>query len=244
MENARMVVKTKTTVVEQSAVADEKPALHLLNQQEPDCRYVHKPVYEAVKRALDVALSVVGLILASPILLITAIAIKCEDGGAVFHKRMCIGKGRKPYVMYKFRSMVPNADDLDHLLTKEQKEQYKREVKIDDDPRVTKTGRFIRKTSIDELPQFFSVLRGDMSLVGPRPMVEFENQHFNEYADFVLLVLPGITGYWQVYGRNHAKYEDGERQRMEVYYVQNRSLWFDFKLLVKTVGCVFRCNGN
>lgn len=207
-------------------------------------RYVGKPVYEVVKRGFDIVFSIVGLILASPIMLITAIAIKAEDGGPIIHKRMCVGKGHKPYPMYKFRSMVVDADNVDHFLTEDQKAQYFKEVKIDCDPRITRIGKFIRKTSIDELPQLYSVLRGDMSLVGPRPMVEFENRFFKEYADLVLSVSPGITGYWQVYGRNNKKYETGERQQMELFYIENRSLWLDFKLLISTIGCVLRCNGN
>ena len=207
-------------------------------------RYVDKPVYEMVKRGFDIVFSIVGLILASPIMLITAIAIKAEDGGPAIHKRMCVGKDHKPYPMYKFRSMVVDADNVDYFLTEDQKAQYFKEVKIDGDPRITKIGKFIRKTSIDELPQLYSVLRGDMSLVGPRPMVEFENCFFKEYADLVLAVSPGITGYWQVYGRNNKKYETGERQQMELFYITNRSLWLDFKLFIGTIGCVLRCNGN
>ena len=229
-------------------VATNAPAVKVLSnsaaQASEQYRYVDKPVYEMVKRGFDIVFSIVGLILASPIMLITAIAIKAGDRGPGIPKRMCVGKNHKPYPMYKFRSMVVDADNVDHLLTEDQKAQYFKEVKIDCDPRITKIGKFIRKTSIDELPQLYSVLRGDMSLVGPRPMVEFENCFFKEYADLVLAVSPGITGYWQVYGRNNKKYETGERQQMELFYITNRSLWLDFKLFIGTIGCVLRCNGN
>lgn len=203
-----------------------------------------KRSYMIIKRTFDIIISAFALIVTSPITLITAAAIKLEDGGPIIHKRICVGPGNRPYVMHKFRSMVVNADDLDHLLSDEQRKQYIKEVKITNDPRITRVGRIIRRLSIDELPQLFTILKGDMSLVGPRPIVDFEAEFFEDEIDLVLSAKPGLTGYWQVYGRNSAKYETGERQEMELYYIRNRSLWFDFKLLLKTAYSVLHRRGQ
>lgn len=140
--------------------------------------------------------------------------------------------------------MKLNADKLEDMLTPEQLEEYKKEFKINNDPRITKIGKFLRKTSLDELPQLFNILKGELSVIGPRPVVaeELEMYGESERAKF-LSVKPGLTGYWQAYARNNATYESGERQRMELYYVDHACIWFDIKILLKTVISVFTRNG-
>lgn len=202
-----------------------------------------KRIYKLVKRCADVALSLIALAVLSPVFLITAIAVKLEDGGPVIYKRYCVGAGRKQYVMYKFRSMQTDADDLEKLLSPEQLKEYEKECKLADDPRITKTGKFIRRFSIDELPQLWSVLKGDMSLVGPRPIVEFETSFWDKDIDELLAVTPGITGYWQTHGRADATYESGKRQELEMYYVNHRSLKLDIQILFGTVKAVFGGRG-
>lgn len=199
----------------------------------------HK-VYLAVKRIFDFIAATLGLIILSPLLLLVALLIKCEDGGAIIHKRRCVADDGKHYYMYKFRSMVPDADILENYLTPTQIKQYLKEVKLDDDPRITHVGKFIRKTSIDELPQLFNVVKGDMSLVGPRPLTDGELSHFGDRAGEILSVKPGITGYWQVNGRSDSTYESGKRQELELYYAQHQCLLLDIKILFQTVLVVLR----
>ncbi|MBE6588066.1 MAG: sugar transferase [Ruminococcaceae bacterium] len=201
-----------------------------------------KKVYTAVKRALDFFVALIAIILLSPLLAVIAILIKLEDGGRVIHKRECVGK-KKNYYMLKFRTMVEDADNFEKHFTPEQLEQYKKEIKLDNDPRITKIGRFLRKTSLDELAQLFNVLKGEMSLIGPRPAVESEIGFFGENRDVLLSVRPGITGYWQVNGRSDCTYESGKRQELELYYVQHRSFALDIKILFKTVAVVVKGTG-
>lgn len=200
--------------------------------------------YLAVKRLFDIVASLLGLLVTIPITLPVAIAIRAGDGSPTIHKRICLGRNGKTYKMYKFRTMVMDADNLERWLTPEQIKEYQAECKLEHDPRITKIGRFLRKTSIDELPQLFTILRGDMSLVGPRPVVASERHHYTD-AEFELLMTakPGLTGYWQVNGRSDSTYESGRRQALELYYVEHRSLLLDLKILLKTVGTVVRAGG-
>ena len=146
--------------------------------------------------------------------------------------------------MYKFRSMVVDANDLKRWLTPQQLKTYITECKLENDPRITRIGQLIRKTSLDELPQLFSVLKGDMSLVGPRPVVDSEITNYSlGNAKILLNTKPGITGYWQVNGRSDSTYVSGKRQEMELYYVENRSLTLDIKILFKTVWVVLDGKG-
>lgn len=204
-----------------------------------------KPLaYRVVKRGFDVAASLIGIVLSSPIMAAAAIMIKANDGGPVIHTSVRLGKDGKPFKMLKFRTMVQDADNLERWLTAEKIREYKAEYKLKNDPRITKPGRFLRKTSIDELPQFFSVLKGDMSLVGPRPVVESERQYYtDEEFTLFLSVKPGITGYWQVNGRSDCTYESGERQKLELYYAANQSARLDLSILFKTVGVVLHGGG-
>lgn len=199
--------------------------------------------YKMIKRYFDVVLSVTALILLSPLLLVTAAAIKIEDGGPVIHKRFCIGKGNTTYIMYKFRSMKVNADNLEEMLTPEQLKEYKKECKLKDDPRITKVGKVIRRFSIDELPQLITILQGNMSLIGPRPIVELEAGYYGNDLETVLKATPGLTGYWQVNGRSDATYESGRRQELELYYVKNQSAKLDIEIFIKTIIAVLGGRG-
>lgn len=200
--------------------------------------------YLFIKRLFDFLASLAALILLSPLMLILAILVYLDDPGKVFYGHLRIGKNGKPFKVWKFRSMYMNADKMIDLLTPEQAKQYYTEFKIDNDPRITKIGNFLCKTSLDELPQLFNVLCNDMSLVGPRPLIESEIQtYYADMYDTLLAVKPGVTGYWQAYARNNATYQSGERQKMEMYYVHNASLWLDIKILFKTIGSVLKKQG-
>lgn len=226
-------------------IAENKTAVNRsMNHYVQGSSSVKQRCYAFVKRAFDIVASAAALIILSPIMLIAAILVYVDDPGRVFYGHVRIGKNGKPFKMWKFRSMYMNADKMINLLTPEQAKQYYTEFKIDNDPRITKIGNFLRKTSLDELPQLFNVLCNDMSLVGPRPLIESEIQtYYEDTHDVLLAVKPGVTGYWQAYARNNATYQSGERQKMEMYYVQNASLWLDIKILFKTVVSVLRKDG-
>lgn len=205
--------------------------------------YKEKPFYDFVKRCFDIFCSLILIIVASPVLLLVAILVKVTDGGTIIYKAPRMGKGGKIIKVYKFRSMCMNADDIKKTLSKEDLEKYEKEYKLEKDPRITKIGNIIRKTSLDELPQLFNVLFGTMSLVGPRPVLYEETLLYGENRDLLLKVKPGITGLWQVSGRNNISYSNGERQAIELEYVEKRSFFFDIKILILTVGAVFKMKG-
>lgn len=193
--------------------------------------------YIVSKRIIDIIGSLAGLIFLSPLFLIVAILIKLEDPkGKVFFSQERNGKYPSTFKMYKFRSMVHNAEELLENLM-EKNEQTGPVFKIKEDPRITRVGKFIRKTSIDELPQLFNVLRGDMSLVGPRPPIPREVEQYTAYQMQRLGVKPGLTCLWQVGGRNSVDF-DGWVE-LDIEYIKNRSLWLDIKLIIKTVFVLF-----
>ena len=195
------------------------------------------PIYLFFKRAMDIIGSLCGIILLSPLLIIVALAIKIEDPrGSIFFSQQRCGKDNKLFPMYKFRSMVSNAEELLEELM-EHNEMDGPVFKIKDDPRITGVGKFIRKTSIDELPQLFNILRGDMSIVGPRPAIPHEVAEYSDYHKQRLLVKPGLTCIWQVSGRNSIGFE--EWMDMDLEYIEKRNLWMDIKLIFKTVGVLF-----
>ena len=196
----------------------------------------NKIIYEFLKRSLDIIASICGLILLSPVLLIVSILIKMESKGPIFFMQKRIGLNGKEFNMYKFRSMVVNAEELKEKL-KDKNEMSGPMFKIKDDPRITKVGKFIRKTSIDELPQLVNVLKGEMSLVGPRPSLPDEVKEFEKWMLRRLNAKPGITCYWQVMGRNKIGFEDW--MRLDVKYVNERSFWLDIKLIFKTFFVLF-----
>ena len=194
-------------------------------------------LYSVTKRLIDIVGSLCGIILLSPLFLIVAILIKLEDPkGKVFFAQERNGRYPKTFKMYKFRSMVHNAEELLKDLM-DRNEQTGPVFKINDDPRITKVGKFIRKTSIDELPQLFNVLKGDMSLVGPRPAIPREVEQYNSYQMQRLAVKPGLTCIWQVSGRNNIGFD--EWVEMDIEYIKTRNLWLDIKLIFKTVGVLF-----
>ncbi|MBS5884523.1 sugar transferase [Clostridium sp.] len=196
-------------------------------------------LYEVSKRALDIIASFLGLIILSPILLIVAILIKLESKGPALFSQSRIGLSGEQFKMYKFRSMVQNAEELKDKLAK-QNEMSGPMFKMKDDPRVTKVGKFIRKTSIDELPQLLNVLKGEMSLVGPRPSLPKEVEKFESWMLRRLDVKPGLTCYWQVSGRNNIDFYDW--MKLDLKYVDERGFWLDIKLIFKTVGVLFGDN--
>ena len=189
-----------------------------------------KPFYDFVKRAFDLIVSSLVLILLSPVFLVVAVIIKLSDGGSVFYRPVRIGKNGEEFRMLKFRTMKMNADRLEDMLTPEQFAEYKVSFKIKNDPRITPIGRFLRKTSIDELPQFLNVFLGQMSFIGPRPVLEEETYLYGENRSMLLSVKPGLTGYWQAYGRDGVSYENGERQEMELEYIRKRGFIMDIKI--------------
>ena len=199
--------------------------------------------YLFFKRLLDICLSLGAIIVLSPVLLILTVLVIADDGGSPFYGHKRVGKNGNYVTIYKFRSMRQDAGDLAKLLTPEQLEQYRREFKIDNDPRITKIGNFIRKTSLDELPQLFNILFGSLSVVGPRPIVTEETKIYGDEIGKLLSVKSGLTGYWQAYARNNATYESGERQKMEMYYVDHASLLLDIKIVFKTFSSVLKREG-
>lgn len=196
--------------------------------------------YRILKRAMDIVGSALGLIILSPILLITVIAIVIEDGSPAIFTQERNGLNGKVFRMYKFRSMCKNAPEM-HASLLEQNESDGPTFKMKDDPRITKVGKFIRKTSIDELPQLVNILKGDMSIVGPRPLPTYETAQCNEYQNQRLLVKPGLTCYWQCSGRSDIPFD--EWMEMDLRYVKEASLWVDIKMIFRTVWTVIRGEG-
>ena len=197
--------------------------------------------YRFIKRVFDFVASLLGLIILSPLFLLIAIAIKVEDPkGAVFYSQTRLGRGEVPFKMYKFRSMVSNADELLEKLLKDN-EIDGAMFKMQDDPRVTKIGRFIRKYSIDELPQLLNVLQGSMSLVGPRPPLPREVEEYSDYDKQRLAVKPGCTGLWQATVRNSVGFD--EMVKLDLTYISKRSVAFDVYILFKTVVIMFKPKG-
>ena len=208
-----------------------------------DSEFHKKSVYEAVKRTFDLLVSLAAVIVLSPVLLAIALAIRIEDGGPVLYKAQRVGRYGKPVTVYKFRSMRLHADRLEDMLTPEELAEYHKNYKLTSDPRVTKVGALLRKTSLDELPQLFNILMGQLSLVGPRPVLQEETELYGDKRSLLLSCKPGLTGLWQSRGRSNVTYENGRRQEMELRYVRERSLWLDFKILLWTVKAVVRMDG-
>lgn len=199
-------------------------------------KYSKSFLYYSVKRFIDICGSSVGIILLSPIIIVTIIAIKLDSKGSVIFSQERVGKNGKKFKMYKFRSMVTNAEEL-LVKLKDKNEMSGPMFKMKEDPRITKVGKFIRKTSIDELPQLFNVIKGDMSLVGPRPNLPAEVAKFSDYHKLKLLAKPGLTCYWQVRGRNSIGFEDW--MKLDVKYIEERNLWVDIRLIIKTFFVLF-----
>lgn len=197
------------------------------------------------KRLFDVAFSLSVLILFSPVYLLLALLISISSPGPIFYVQERVGKDYKPFGCLKFRTMVENADEilLDIMASSPGlRQEFEDNFKLKQDPRITKIGRFLRLTSLDEFPQFWNVLKGDMSVVGPRPLVPEELPKYGRYMDKVLTIKPGITGLWQVSGRNDIPYD--RRVQMDVYYVNSRNFWLDLWVVMKTIGVIVFPNNN
>lgn len=198
-------------------------------------------LYRSVKRGLDIIIALSAAIVLMLPMAVVALVILLIDGKPVIYSQYRLGKGGRLIRIYKFRSMHCDADRRIQELPAELRAQYAREFKIDVDPRVTKVGRFLRKTSIDELPQLWNILRGDLSFIGPRPILPEEIELYHaEDRDVLLSVLPGLTGYWQACSTPDDTYSSGRRQKMELHYARNVSLHFDLRIFLRTIVTVIR----
>jgi Undecaprenyl-phosphate galactose phosphotransferase WbaP len=203
-----------------------------------------RPGPRLIKRFFDLAVASVLSVTLSPLLAWIAWRIRREDGGPVLFRQERVGRGGKRFLCLKFRSMVPDAEPRLHRYLLEHPEiaaEYQRNFKLRDDPRVTPIGRFLRRTSLDELPQLFNVLRGEMSLVGPRPLLPRELERYGDNIALYTQVNPGITGLWQVSGRSETSFAD--RSNLDAWYLRNWTLWYDIVILLRTVRVVFRREG-
>ena len=203
-----------------------------------------KPIFFFIKRCIDIILSLLGLIILSPVFLLIAILIKKEDHGNVFYKHKRIGHMNKDIYIYKFRSMTnkyKTFDEFYQTLSDEQKQEWDENFKLENDPRITKIGNFLRKTSLDELPQIINILKGDLSVIGPRPVVNDEIEKYGNQKAKFLSVKPGLTGYWAANGRSATTYED--RIKLELYYIDHCSLLLDIKIFFKTILSVLKKEG-
>ena len=193
-------------------------------------------VYNFYKRGFDIAFSVIAIVFSFPILLIIALLIKASSRGSIIFNHERIGKDEKKFYCKKFRTMHPEAESILMKILKENpeiKDEYSRNFKLKNDPRITLIGKFLRRTSLDELPQLINVLKGDMSIIGPRPIVKEEVKKYGEFMDEVFSVKPGITGLWQISGRNKLTYE--ERVFLDITYVRSRNFIMELRILLRTI---------
>ena len=205
-----------------------------------------KTVYSIIKRTIDIIVGLIGTIALIPLTVIIYIArvINHENEGPIFYKQLRIGKDGKYFEIYKYRSMIVGADKILKTYLDEHedaKREFEENHKLDNDPRITKVGKILRKTSLDEFPQFINVLIGNMSLIGPRPIVDDEIEKYGKNRDKLLSVKPGITGYWAAYGRSNTSYN--RRIKQELYYVDNFSFKLDAKIFFKTISAVCKKEG-
>lgn len=245
MSKSNLAVKEELNdVVGEEAILQET-TINNINIMKKD-KTNKKVLYKFTKRIIDIIGSIIGILILIPTTLIIYLARKVlkEDKGPLFYEQLRYGKNGKVFRLYKFRSMCIGADKkLKEYLENndEAREEFEKKHKLQNDPRITKIGNFLRKSSLDELPQMINILKGDMSFVGPRPVVEKEVEEYGTNKDKFLSVRPGLTGYWQVNGRSNTTYE--ERMKMELYYVDNCSLWLDIKIFFKTFITVFKKEG-
>lgn len=245
MSKSNLAVKEELNdVVGEEAILQET-TINNINIMKKE-RTNKKVLYKFTKRIIDIIGSIIGILILIPTALIIYLARKVlkEDKGPLFYEQLRYGKNGKVFRLYKFRSMCIGVDKkLKEYLENndEAREEFEKTHKLQNDPRITKIGNFLRKSSLDELPQMINILKGDMSFVGPRPVVEKEVEEYGTNKDKFLSVRPGLTGYWQVNGRSNTTYE--ERMKMELYYVDNCSLWLDIKIFFKTFITVFKKEG-
>jgi lipopolysaccharide/colanic/teichoic acid biosynthesis glycosyltransferase len=200
---------------------------------------------DIAKRLFDIVFSLSVLVLCAPIYLILAAAIACTSSGSIFYVQERVGKNYRHFGCIKFRTMVPNADRvLDEMMARsaDLRQEFSENFKLKHDPRITKIGKFLRITSLDEFPQFINVLKGEMSVVGPRPLVPEEIEKYGNSIDKVLTIRPGITGLWQVSGRNDIPY--AQRIRIDVSYVKRRNFWLDLRIVIMTVAVMLMPKNN
>ncbi len=200
-----------------------------------------KKSYLIAKRIFDVLSAGAALLVLLPVFIVLSLLIALDSEGPVIFKHKRVGKNGKPIALYKFRSMVNDAEEAIKRFTPEQKAEWEKSFKLENDPRITKIGAFLRKTSLDELPQLLNIIKGDLSVVGPRPVVDEEVERYGENKEKFLSVTPGLTGYWQAYARSDCSYE--QRIEMELYYVDHASFWWDIKIIFATVGAVLSRKG-
>ena len=233
-------------------MASDNEAILLKDEEEEQVKpiiFVSKKqniAFRFIKRTIDILAGIVGIILLIPITLVVAIMriIKKENSGPIFYEQLRIGKNGKQFRMYKFRSMCLNADEtLKKYLEENEdaKREYKKYKKLKYDPRITKVGKVLRATSLDEFPQFINVLKGDMSLVGPRPYLPREKNDMGKYYNIIIKIKPGVTGPWQIRGRSNISFED--RLKIDAEYIQNMSLKNDIKMVLKTFTKVVNKDG-
>ena len=197
--------------------------------------------YLVAKRIFDFVLALFALVICIIPIIIIAIVIKIDSKGPVLYSHHRIGKNGKDLPLLKFRSMYINAEEMIDDFSPEQKKEWESNFKLKDDPRITRVGQFLRKSSLDELPQLINILKGELSIVGPRPVVQEELEKYGENKDSFLSVTPGLTGYWQAYARSTCTYE--QRMEMELWYVENANLGLDIKIVFATFGAVLRGRG-
>ncbi len=230
-------VSTMNNVLELSIVAQ--------NHNVKKVKLLKRGITNTVKRGMDIVFGLIGVICLVPLTIIIYICRKAlKEDGPIFYEQLRIGKDGKHFRLYKYRTMVVDADERLKEYLKENEDarkEFEENHKLKNDPRITKLGNFLRKTSLDEVPQFLNVLKGDMSLVGPRPIVNSEIPKFGNKIGIVHSVKPGITGYWAVNGRSDTTYDD--RVNMEVFYAENYSLRLDIKIIFKTVLTVLKKEG-
>ena len=198
-------------------------------------------MYRGIKRILNLLCSFVGVIVLSPFFLIISLLIKVTSKGPVFFVHERVGLNGRKFKLIKFRTMVNNAEEMIASFSPEQKKEWEENYKLKDDPRITKIGKFLRSTSLDELPQLINILKGDMSIVGPRPVVDEELNWYGDKKDKLLSVKPGLTGWWAVNGRSNVPYP--ERCDLELYYVDHISFALDAKIILKTLGAIIKKDG-
>ena len=198
-------------------------------------------MYRGIKRIMNLLCSFVGVIVLSPFFLIISIFIKGTSKGPVFFVHERVGLNGRKFKLIKFRTMVNNAEEMIASFSPEQKKEWEENYKLKDDPRITKIGKFLRRTSLDELPQLINILKGDMSIVGPRPVVDEELNWYGDKKDKLLSVKPGLTGWWAVNGRSNVPYP--ERCDLELYYVDHISFALDVKIILKTLGAIIKKDG-
>ena len=195
--------------------------------------------YKSSKRVFDIVFSIAMIIFCFPIFFILSILIKLGSRGPIFYSQIRLGKNKKPFKCIKFRTMSEEADDiLKNLLIENEdlRDEFQRTQKLKNDPRITPFGKFLRRTSLDELPQFINVVLGEMSIIGPRPIVKEEQNRYDKNLNEVFSIKPGITGLWQVSGRNNLSYE--RRVMLDLIYARNRNFYIDLNILIRTIGVV------